>query len=169
MGKKSKKSIKNKTQEKVEIEDNTESNEPLNENQSASESQNNKTEKDKNSDDSTKDNKSKEKPKPRFTSGEIMGAKENRAVMIKFYITSFLMFALPLATYFFVHNQLEGRVTRDQNLIWSGVASIVMVQVVIAFYIISAFYEPGYNSRLGEPTTTPDSSSNQNNSKMKKE
>jgi hypothetical protein len=55
------------------------------------------------------------------------------------------MFSLPLITFFLFNNfKLNGylyKLDLDTRLAWSGIASVVIVQIIIAWYIITSLKE----------------------------
>ncbi|OQR92312.1 hypothetical protein ACHHYP_03820 [Achlya hypogyna] len=63
----------------------------------------------------------------------------NRAVIAKLGLFTVLMFVLPIATYYLLHNTFLA--TWENRTMWSGFGAIAMVNVVIFVYILEAFRE----------------------------
>ncbi|KAJ7534749.1 hypothetical protein O6H91_12G002200 [Diphasiastrum complanatum] len=86
-----------------------------------------------------------------------MGAFE---VLIKFFITSLFMWALPLfLLYAFKHNLVPG-LSPQSHTLWSGGLAVLSVNVVIVVYVLLALREsPSTDSRqhdlASRPSITP--------------
>mmetsp|Transcript_14617 Transcript_14617/g.20664 ORF Transcript_14617/g.20664 Transcript_14617/m.20664 type:complete len:107 (-) Transcript_14617:216-536(-) len=65
--------------------------------------------------------------------------EQNREVGRKLGIATFAMFSLPLITFFIA---MEVFANKQDPTMWAGGVSILVVNIVIATYVISAFSEP---------------------------
>ncbi|KDO22580.1 hypothetical protein SPRG_12560 [Saprolegnia parasitica CBS 223.65] len=63
----------------------------------------------------------------------------NRAVIMKLALFTVLMFLVPIATYYVLHDTLLAG--WENRTMWSGFGAIGMVNVVIFVYILEAFRE----------------------------
>ncbi|CAM9779782.1 unnamed protein product [Heterosigma akashiwo] len=70
---------------------------------------------------------------------DMLTAPENRPVARKLVITTCMMFVVPIATYFFFHDQLMQN--HPSKSMWSGFAAVLATNIVVGCYCISAFYE----------------------------
>jgi NADH:ubiquinone oxidoreductase subunit 5 (subunit L)/multisubunit Na+/H+ antiporter MnhA subunit len=66
----------------------------------------------------------------------------NRDVQIKFWISTLLMFTLPILTYFMFHDYiLDGyilQLTPGQRLTWSAVSAVIMANILAIGYVVMA-------------------------------
>jgi VMA21-like domain len=83
----------------------------------------------------------------RYSASELAAEPGNRAVLLKLVFYTFLMFAAPLCTFFFVRDgavhALLNVDASDQSTvdIHAAVASVISVNFVIAAYVLSAWLE----------------------------
>uniref|UniRef100_A0A7S2XVQ8 Vacuolar ATPase assembly integral membrane protein VMA21 homolog n=1 Tax=Fibrocapsa japonica TaxID=94617 RepID=A0A7S2XVQ8_9STRA len=70
---------------------------------------------------------------------EMLLAPENRNVANKLGIYSVMMFVFPVVVFFFFNNIILK--SNSDRLMWSGFASVLAVNIVIASYIVMAWKE----------------------------
>lgn len=64
---------------------------------------------------------------------------ENKATLVKFFITSAAMVCLPVLS-FFLSKSLVFADT-EKPMLWSGITSIVVTNIIVIVYIVLAFGE----------------------------
>ncbi|KAF0682632.1 Aste57867_25269 [Aphanomyces stellatus] len=86
---------------------------------------------------------------PSRTKRSVRNRQHNRHVIRKLAFFSFLMVALPIATFYYLNNHVFK--DSENQTMWSGFGAIGVVNVVIFVYILEAFREDAQ----GDTTAVP--------------
>jgi len=93
----------------------------------------------------------------KFTVTQVMRYPDNRAVIIKFFIITALMFTVPFLVFVYVNNMEDIARDDNQRTVYAAIAAVISVQCIIGLYICLACYEndePPKQSILRGPKQT---------------
>merc|ERR1712096_577431 len=89
----------------------------------------------------------------------IASREENKPVIRKLIFYTVVTATLPIAAYYASHDYIFHEIERAMRAAYSGVVAVVMVNVVIAAYAISAWNEPDDPPDTAKPPTEADKKS----------